>query len=398
MSAPVVQGWCPGALRPMASGDGLILRVRPPAGRLDAGQVAGIADLAQSCGNGMIDLTRRANVQLRGLTAKTLPAAQRRLQVLGLLDPALDPDTEAGVNIMVDPFLEDGAHFGLAGGNAGLALWAALRAGLVAATAPRLPAKFGFAIDLSPGIRHLAAESADIRLETGAQHPTIVRADGAQTGRPVASAAQGVALAVALARWFAQSGGIGADGRGRMRDHLARGAVLPASLSGSAHPAEAAEPRAQLARVIGFDFGAARAAGFARLPRHIVGPLRITPWRGVTGRAIMDRDGLGADPDLILDAADPRHRRFACVGSAGCAQGLGDPRALAARHRLLPPAGASVHIAGCAKGCAHPAPAAVTLTCTGPGLRLARPGRAGEGVCATLAEIKALLQADPDAP
>ena len=29
-----VQGWCPGALRPMMSGDGLVVRVRPQAGRL----------------------------------------------------------------------------------------------------------------------------------------------------------------------------------------------------------------------------------------------------------------------------------------------------------------------------------------------------------------------------
>ena len=28
MSAPIVQGWCPGAHRPMMSGDGLVVRVR----------------------------------------------------------------------------------------------------------------------------------------------------------------------------------------------------------------------------------------------------------------------------------------------------------------------------------------------------------------------------------
>ncbi len=38
-----VRGSCPGALRPMESGDGLIVRVRPHAGRisLDAGGEAG---------------------------------------------------------------------------------------------------------------------------------------------------------------------------------------------------------------------------------------------------------------------------------------------------------------------------------------------------------------------
>ena len=32
--APRVYGWCPGALRPMMSGDGLVVRIRAPLGRL----------------------------------------------------------------------------------------------------------------------------------------------------------------------------------------------------------------------------------------------------------------------------------------------------------------------------------------------------------------------------
>ena len=55
MSAVAIKGWCPGALRPMQSGDGLVVRVRPFGGRLEAAQVAGIADLAERYGNGLID-------------------------------------------------------------------------------------------------------------------------------------------------------------------------------------------------------------------------------------------------------------------------------------------------------------------------------------------------------
>ena len=62
-----IQGWCPGALRPMASGDGLVLRVRAPNGRLEPDQARRIAELARRHGNGLIDLTSRANLQLRGL-------------------------------------------------------------------------------------------------------------------------------------------------------------------------------------------------------------------------------------------------------------------------------------------------------------------------------------------
>ena len=34
MTAWEIKGWCPGALRPMQSGDGLVTRIRPPLGRL----------------------------------------------------------------------------------------------------------------------------------------------------------------------------------------------------------------------------------------------------------------------------------------------------------------------------------------------------------------------------
>ncbi|PAT32289.1 hypothetical protein CK626_06330, partial [Vandammella animalimorsus] len=59
----VVRGWCPGAWQPMASGDGLVLRVRPPLGRLSARQGLRLARLAQSHGAGVIELSRRANLQ-----------------------------------------------------------------------------------------------------------------------------------------------------------------------------------------------------------------------------------------------------------------------------------------------------------------------------------------------
>src|SRR5215510_5840321 len=99
MIAPVdVKGWCPGALRPMDSGDGLLVRIRPLCGALSLDQAAGIADLAGRLGNGHIDLTRRANLQIRGLTDKRLTELQIELAKLGLLDP--DAETEAVRNVM----------------------------------------------------------------------------------------------------------------------------------------------------------------------------------------------------------------------------------------------------------------------------------------------------------
>ena len=39
-----VKGWCPGAYRPMMSGDGLIVSIRESLGRLNSAQEQGLSD------------------------------------------------------------------------------------------------------------------------------------------------------------------------------------------------------------------------------------------------------------------------------------------------------------------------------------------------------------------
>ncbi|MEM9636722.1 MAG: cobalamin biosynthesis protein CobG, partial [Pseudomonadota bacterium] len=75
MSAlPDVKGWCPGAFKPMMSGDGLIVRVRPFFARLSREQVLGLCDLVHSYGSGILDLTNRANLQIRGVSEDAFDA------------------------------------------------------------------------------------------------------------------------------------------------------------------------------------------------------------------------------------------------------------------------------------------------------------------------------------
>jgi precorrin-3B synthase len=69
---PLRKGWCPGALRPMETGDGLLARVRAPRGRLSLDQAEALANAALRCGNGAIGLSARANLHLRGVTERTL--------------------------------------------------------------------------------------------------------------------------------------------------------------------------------------------------------------------------------------------------------------------------------------------------------------------------------------
>ncbi|MGH6779039.1 MAG: precorrin-3B synthase, partial [Bradyrhizobium sp.] len=223
MNRIAIKGWCPGAHRPMQSGDGLIVRIRPRSGRLSAAQALAISDLATRHGNGLIDLSGRANLQLRGVREETHGLLLAELAGLGLVDA--DADVEAQRNILVSPLWREGDDTQTIAAE----LERALGEGRLG-----LPAKFGFAVDCGAE-RALALAPADIRFERGAGGGLIVRADGASYGRSVPRAGA-VTLAVALARWFLASGGA-SDGRGRMAAHLGQGARLPDGLAGFVSPA-----------------------------------------------------------------------------------------------------------------------------------------------------------------
>jgi precorrin-3B synthase len=82
---------------------------------------------------------------------------------------------------------------------------------------------------------------------------------------------------------------------------------------------------------------------------------------------------------------------IACPGSPACASAAADIRADADRLTTLVPLDGELHLSGCAKGCAHPGPAALTLVATAQGYTLIRNGRAGDPPEAEGLDIPALL-------
>lgn len=360
---PEIKGWCPGALRPMPSGDGLVVRVRPRDGLLTPEQARGIAYLARRCGNGLIDLSARANVQMRGVSEATYGALIDGLRALGLID--LSTEAEARRNVIVTPFWREGD------GTRYLAR--ALTDALMEPDAPQTPGKFGYAIDCGP-LPVMRSVSADIRVERSADGGLIVRPDGSDLGAS-ATDETAAATALALARWFLESGGA-PEGRGRMAALMGRGVGVPARFSAVRANSLAAEepgpgPTAQ-GFLVGFPFGQMQAETLAELSGH--GPLRVTPWRMLLVEGATD---VPRNADLITDPEDPLRRVVACTGAPGCPQALAATRPLAQSIAGQIPQGALAHVSGCAKGCAHPSKAALTLVARGPdGFDVVRKGRA----------------------
>lgn len=348
----MIRGWCPGALRPMPAGDGLLLRIRPHGSRLSPTEALGLADLAESVGAGL-SLGSRASLQMRGVAEADLPRVQAGLAALGLLDP--DPVAEGNRNILVSPLWE---------GPGTPALLAELEAGL--AILPPLPPKFGFALDTGSEAV-LVTASADIRIERGVSGGLILRADGRPEGVPV-TPAEAVPRALALARWFA------GQGAGRMARHKG-----PLPLEGGGEKTRAGRALLPgphpLGAVIGLAFGDLP-AGVLRVLAKTGAGLRLTPWRSVLV------EGGGMPPPgttragLITAPDDPLLSVDACPGAPFCPQAEAATRDLA--RRLAGRVPGRLHVSGCGKGCARQAPSDVVLTARGGRFDLARNARAGD--------------------
>ena len=310
------RGWCPSLYEPMATGDGLLVRVKPPAARLSSAAARALADAAARFGNGIVELTRRGNLQVRGLSASGVPGFAAAMAAARLADP--DPAVERRRIVMAPP---------LAGDDPAVAADAPALAEAIEAIVPiGLPSKFCVAID-GGGVL-AGAPAADV----------VICLDG------LAPAADPLAL---VQRRLAAAAG------------KPRGTVHPARPPGSAIGFHRYAGGPHGAFGLGLPFGQTDSAGLRLLAdladRFSEGTIRTSPWRAM----LLGHVRAGDVPALrqaaagwVIDPADPRLGITACVGSPGCGQATVPARADAA-WLAAHGAGGPLHISGCAKGCAY---------------------------------------------
>jgi precorrin-3B synthase len=375
MDMSMRRGACPGLSAPMTTGDGLLARLTPAGSTIALDAFAGLCAAARTHGNGVIEITSRGSIQIRGLSAASAPLFAAKVASLGI-------EASDGIPVLTDPLagLTDGdtldAH----------ALAARLRETFAAAPfASRLSAKVSVAIDGGSAL-HLDGLTADVRMRAvDDRHLYVSLAGDAATATPLGTVPLERAIECVM-RLFETLAAT--SPQSRIREVLQRDG-LNAFQSALANivvdgPAPIARPAADPigmhplssgsnALGVGLPFGhsdsetllhliaAARRTGAAGLRTSpgrtllLVGlPLDATP------AMVAAADALG----FIVDPADARRRVVACAGAPICASGEIAARAIAPMiadaARSLPD-GEIIHISGCAKGCAHPAPASVTV-------------------------------------
>lgn len=369
------RGWCPSLHEPMRTGDGLLSRVKPPGGRLTCAAARGVAQAAMLHGNGVIELTSRGNLQVRGLTDATAPRFAAAVVAAGLA--CADAGAERRRNVMLSPLAGDDP----AAAPDAVSLAAAVEAMLAAEPAlAALPGKFGFAVN-GGGVLDLS-EPADITVRTdGARHWIVLEA---------AQAPCAPSRTVSLVRDLAR-----AAGSRRVRDVGAAALFASVGLAPTPfarHPAPAAPAgfiaypgTGRGAFALSLPFGQTDAATLETVAelaeRRGDGLLRVSSWRalllgGVQARHASALRAAAAAAGLVADADDPRLRVAACIGSAGCASGTVRAREDAAALAAAANWAGVLHVSGCAKGCAHPDPASRTLVGAGGAYNLVRNGRA----------------------
>lgn len=387
------KGWCPGAHRPMRSGDGLLVRVRPRAGALSLSSLRAIGTIAAQFGSGDIDLTNRGNLQIRGVSDGAFAVLLGALDTAGLLDPSAD--AEAVRNVVVDPLS------GLDPRRADICdLAAALETVLLRdARLWSLPGKFGFSFS-GVATPCIGGRSADIMMFARDDCFSIVLDGAIGIGCEVARG-EVVDSMHRLALAFVELNANDASFR-RMRDAVAQfGVARVFAMAGLPLPTPVSEAVADgvpvgllqrndsvLGAGVGFPFGRITADQLAALCDHAavagVEDVRTSPERVLVfplQDAMHAHELLrGANAaGLIVQEDDIRLAMDVCPGAPGCKNARADTRRDAQRFADTFAGslhGCSLHISGCEKGCARRTEARLTLVGRGGRYDIIRDGSA----------------------
>ena len=380
MNAFARRGACPALSSPMPTGDGLLVRLNPLAGGFSPASLIALCKAALQHGNGVVEVTARGSLQIRGLTPRSAALLARQVEGLGMVVrtgvpvehgalAGLDPEEIADPRPLAASIREAARQNGLD---------------------QRLGPKVSVVLD-GGGHSGLGATAADIRLmarrHCGEISWTFAIAGDARTAKPLAVLPDGRAAQAAIAGLEAVAA-LGREGRGRDLDARRRArlaALLPPLVgAGSIAPALAGGQRlvpsilplrgGASALAVAVPFGQMDADGViglaARAEEVRASEIRLAPGRIMLALCPADADATALRQEagrlgFVISPDDPRAGISACPGAPACASGRMPARSLAAliaaAHGDILDGSLGLHVSGCAKGCANPAKAPLAL-------------------------------------
>ena len=386
------RGACPTLGRPMRTGDGLLARLRTDDCRLTLSQLRAVARGAEACGNGIVEVTARGSLQIRGLRPETVASLEQ-----AVFGADIAPAT--GLMVEVPP---------LSGVDPGELIDPRPVAGeirrLVATHEPFLVLAPKLAVVVDGGGRfHLGDVTADIRLTAVDEVRFLLAVGGtSRSARNVAVVARDRAASAVLEVLEAIAA-IGPAARGRDVDLAELGDLCdPAALEMcvcledesflGVQRLTSIPPHAETYTLgLALPYRQARARDLIAFLDEIeilgLSDIRLAPGHGLIITGLHHAEALEAEDaarrhGFWTSASEPRSNIALCAGTSGCASAFFDTHAVAEELARGAPGlldgSIALHLSGCPKGCAHPAPVALTATGAPSGYGLVVNGAASD--------------------
>lgn len=345
---------CPGLLTPHRAEDGLLVRLRVPGGQTSVAGLVELSRIAQTYGEGSLQLTSRANLQIRGIDPDRLEAMTLEVRAAGFL-PSITHERVR--NVVASPLtglVRDGQVDVRP-------LVVALDAALCADPAlADLPGRFLFVLDDGRG--DVVSLGFDLGLQVISPDTVLVLVGGAADGFAV-PLDEAVPTLIALAHRFLAVGATLEPPPWHAREvdlHRLCPAAEPLVVKSEAHLRLGAVGKSASVSVPLSLLTPTHVAGLAAV--RLDGGVVITPWRGLV---VPDAGGelrRLAAAGFVVDEESAWAGVTACIGSPGCAKSTIDTQATAAA--LVSRLGTRrprVHLVGCARRCGAPAETHVDL-------------------------------------
>ncbi|MBW9051489.1 precorrin-3B synthase [Rhizobium mesosinicum] len=358
------RGACPALAAPMQTGDGLLVRLRPAGGTLSTSQFRHLASAAARHGNGVVEITARGNLQIRGLQTESVSPLAAEIDAAGII-------ISDGVAIEISPL--HGIDADEIADAADMEVMLRIKLGDLLSS-PHLAPKLSILID-GGGRFSLSALIADIRVVAQPTGQWLVSIAGDEEGATPLVLGSADAAVNAVGDLLQMLIVNGRRTRARDIDKAMLRAHFPELDSiRSIRPAPTKSSFVGVTELrngstilgVRLKFGQAMAADLISFLTSAESAgareIRLAPDRGFfliglaeTAMPALQEAAIGYG--VSVTANEPTEQIAACSGEGACALAFYDTKALASQLLDQIPAlfdgSLKLHLSGCAKGCAH---------------------------------------------